>query len=55
VAEEVLPRVVDIMGEELKWSKTEKAEQLEKSLNYLRMEMGKDLNKGFERVHSHQS
>ncbi|CAB4059280.1 glpA [Lepeophtheirus salmonis] len=44
-AEEVLPRVVEIMAEELMWSESERIKQMEDSLNFLRVEMGKDVNK----------
>ena len=44
-AEEALPRIVDIMGEELKWSKAEKAKQQETALEFLKKEMGKNVNK----------
>lgn len=44
-AEETLPRIVDIMAEELKWSNAEKQDQLNQAVNFLRTEMGKDVNK----------
>ena len=44
-AEECLPRIVEIMGEELNWSKTTKQQQMEQAIEFLRKEMGKDVNK----------
>jgi glycerol-3-phosphate dehydrogenase len=44
-AEEVLPRVVEIMAQELNWSKSEQKEQHEKALEFLRTEMGQNVNR----------
>lgn len=44
-AEEALPKVVEIMAEELNWSKEESARQTEAALTFLKTEMGKDVNK----------
>ena len=44
-AEEALPRIIEIMGEELKWSKSEKAKQMEDAMNFLKTQMGKEANK----------
>lgn len=44
-AEEALPRIVDIMAEELKWSKSEKEQQYKKALEFLATEMGQKVNK----------
>ena len=43
--EEALPRIIDIMAEELNWSKSEKANQMEEALNFLKTQMGKDANR----------
>lgn len=45
-AQESLPQIVDIMAQELKWSKTEKQEQYDKALEFLKSQMGFDVNKG---------
>uniref|UniRef100_A0A1B6D6V9 Glycerol-3-phosphate dehydrogenase n=1 Tax=Clastoptera arizonana TaxID=38151 RepID=A0A1B6D6V9_9HEMI len=45
VALEVLPRVIDIMAEELQWSQEEKKLQHTKALEFLQTEMGLMLNK----------
>ncbi|KAL5285992.1 GPD2 family protein [Megaselia abdita] len=39
-ASEALPAIVDIMGEELKWSKDEKEKQIKKARDFLNLEMG---------------
>ncbi|XP_071943188.1 glycerol-3-phosphate dehydrogenase, mitochondrial-like [Antedon mediterranea] len=39
-AEEALPRIVDIMAEELKWNKAKKEEELKKTKTFLCNEMG---------------
>ncbi|XP_033127941.1 glycerol-3-phosphate dehydrogenase, mitochondrial-like [Anneissia japonica] len=39
-AEEALPRIVDIMAEELKWNKSKKEEELKKAHKFLCSEMG---------------
>ncbi|CAL8097050.1 unnamed protein product [Orchesella dallaii] len=39
-AEESLPVIIDIMGEELKWSKAEKKRQHDMAMEFLRTEMG---------------
>uniref|UniRef100_A0A646QGJ3 Glycerol-3-phosphate dehydrogenase n=1 Tax=Hemiscolopendra marginata TaxID=943146 RepID=A0A646QGJ3_9MYRI len=44
-AEEALPRIVEIMAEELNWSKAEQKVQKENALKFLRCEMGMDINK----------
>ncbi|XP_054168347.1 glycerol-3-phosphate dehydrogenase, mitochondrial-like [Oppia nitens] len=44
-AEETLPRIVDILAEELKWSKSEKEIQLNKAKDFLRKEMGQQVDK----------
>jgi len=44
-AEESLPKVVEIMGDELGWDKNERAKQTEDAISFLRMQMGKDVNK----------
>ncbi len=44
-AEESLPRVVDIMAEELGWSKGEKQKQMDTAMDFLHKEMGKEVNR----------
>ena len=44
-AEEALPKVVKIMGDELGWNEGERKRQTEEALVFLRMQMGKDVNK----------
>ena len=44
-AEEALPGIVDIMGEELGWSLAEKRRQTEDAIQFLKDQMGKDVNK----------
>jgi len=44
-AEECLPKVLEIMAEELGWSEAEQLKQKEEALSFLRTQMGKDLNK----------
>lgn len=44
-ASEALPQVVDIMAEELKWSKEEKERQLKAAIEYLNTEMGMGVNR----------
>lgn len=44
-AEEALPNVIQIMTEELGWSEEEQVRQKEAAIEFLRMQMGKDLNK----------
>uniref|UniRef100_U5EWV1 Glycerol-3-phosphate dehydrogenase n=1 Tax=Corethrella appendiculata TaxID=1370023 RepID=U5EWV1_9DIPT len=44
-AQEALPIIVDIMGEELKWSKEEKENQIKICTNFLQSEMGQLVNK----------
>lgn len=44
-AEEAMPGIADIMAEELGWSEKEKREQMEEATNFLRFQMGKDINK----------
>lgn len=43
-AQECLPRIVDIMAEELKWSPAEKAAQFAKAKEFLDVEMGGNVN-----------
>ena len=43
--EEALPRIIEIMGEELNWSRSEKAKQMEEALTFLKTQMGKDANR----------
>jgi len=44
-AEEALPVVVSIMADELGWDKAEQDKQTEDAMDFMRMQMGKDLNK----------
>lgn len=44
-SEETLPKIVDIMAEELKWSSKEKESQLKKAMEFLKKEMGQQVNK----------
>ena len=44
-AQECLPRIIDIMGEELNWSDSEKTKQMEMAVNFLQTQMGKDANR----------
>ena len=44
-AEEALPVVVQIMGDELGWDKQERDRQTEEATVFLRSQMGKDVNK----------
>lgn len=44
-AEEALPKIVTIMAEELGWNESEKQRQTDLAIQFLRTEMGKDLNK----------
>ncbi|XP_070500789.1 glycerol-3-phosphate dehydrogenase, mitochondrial isoform X2 [Chironomus tepperi] len=44
-AQEALPMIVDIMGEELKWSKEEKERQMKQATDFLNLEMGALVNK----------
>lgn len=44
-AEEALPKIVDIMAEELTWSKAEKQRNLEEAQAFLNQDMGKDVNR----------
>jgi glycerol-3-phosphate dehydrogenase len=48
VAEEVLPLVIDVMAKELGWSSKEKQAQHEKAIEYLRVEMGKNVDIDFK-------
>jgi len=43
--EEALPRIIDIMAEELSWSDAEKSRQMQDALNFLNTQMGKDANR----------
>ena len=42
--EEVLPRIVEIMSEELKWSKKQQEEELKNAKEFLNSEMGRSVN-----------
>lgn len=42
--EEALPRIIDIMAEELSWSDDEKTRQMKDALNFLNTQMGKNAN-----------
>ena len=44
-AQECLPRIIEIMGEELKWSNAEKTRQMDMAVNFLKTQMGKDANR----------
>ena len=44
-AEEALPRVVQLMGDELGWDKKERTRQTEEAVKFLKQQMGKDVNK----------
>ena len=44
-AEEALPRIIDIMTEELKWSKSEARKQHEEAVKFLRSQMGSQTGK----------
>lgn len=44
-AQEALPMIVDIMGEELNWSKDEKERQMKMATDFLNLEMGAAVNK----------
>ena len=44
-AEEALPVVVQIMGDELGWDQQERTRQTEEAVVFLRSQMGKDVNK----------
>lgn len=44
-AQEALPIIVDIMGEELNWSKDEKAKQIKEATEFLASEMGQIVNR----------
>jgi len=44
-AEEALPVIVQIMSEELGWDEKEKARQTEMAIQFLKLEMGKEVNK----------
>ena len=44
-AEEALPRIIEIMADELKWSKAEQKRQMELAMDFLKYEMGKDANR----------
>ena len=44
-AEEALPRIIDIMAEELKWSRSEKQKQTEDAVTFLNTQMGKAANR----------
>lgn len=42
---DILPRIIAIMAEELKWSKQEQKKQLEQAMEYLNIEMGHNVNR----------
>lgn len=42
--EEVLPKIVSIMAEELKWTKKQQEEELKSAREFLKREMGEDVN-----------
>lgn len=44
-AEEALPSIIEIMAEELKWSKNEQKVQHEQAIEFLKTDMGQDVNK----------
>ncbi|XP_037048717.1 glycerol-3-phosphate dehydrogenase, mitochondrial isoform X1 [Bradysia coprophila] len=44
-AQEALPAIIDIMGEELKWSKEEKERQMKSATEFLTSEMGQLVNR----------
>jgi len=44
-ADEALPRIVEIMAEELHWSKAEQKAQMDKAQVFLKTEMGMEVNK----------
>jgi len=44
-AQEALPAIVEIMGEELKWSKDEKERQIKAATEFLASEMGQIVNR----------
>ncbi|GAB6028310.1 glycerol-3-phosphate dehydrogenase [Chamberlinius hualienensis] len=47
-AEEALPNIIKILAEELNWSKTEQKEQMDQAIQFLKTEMGEDVNKQFK-------
>ncbi|XP_076089288.1 glycerol-3-phosphate dehydrogenase, mitochondrial-like isoform X1 [Mytilus galloprovincialis] len=49
-AEEALPRIIEIMTEELKWSKSRQQAEMEHAKQFLRREMGLDLGAGTSSV-----
>ncbi|XP_015790857.1 glycerol-3-phosphate dehydrogenase, mitochondrial [Tetranychus urticae] len=49
-AEEVLPKIIEIMSQELKWSKKEAQAQYDKAIEFLHTEMGKNANKQVKMV-----
>ncbi|KAI8775863.1 glycerol-3-phosphate dehydrogenase, mitochondrial-like isoform X1 [Biomphalaria glabrata] len=48
-AQEALPRIIDIMAEELKWDEKTKKSELAHAERYLRTEMGLDIKKATEK------
>ncbi|CAB3366086.1 Hypothetical predicted protein [Cloeon dipterum] len=44
-AQEALPTIVDLMGEELGWNANEKKAQFEMALKFLQLEMGQNVNR----------
>lgn len=51
-SEEVLPKIVEIMAQELKWSQKEQEIQLQKARDFLHSEMGQHANKQVRMVSS---
>ncbi|KAJ8321071.1 hypothetical protein KUTeg_002658 [Tegillarca granosa] len=49
-AQEALPRIVEIMAEELKWSKAKQQEEIKKATEFLQCEMGLNLGTGSTNV-----
>ncbi|XP_022325740.2 glycerol-3-phosphate dehydrogenase, mitochondrial-like isoform X1 [Crassostrea virginica] len=49
-ADEALPRVIEIMAEELKWNKSRQQEELTSARAFLRREMGLDLGSGTSNI-----
>ena len=43
--EEALPAIINIMAEELKWSESEKKNQLAAAMEFLKTEMGQNVNR----------
>ncbi|GFW54198.1 probable glycerol-3-phosphate dehydrogenase, mitochondrial [Trichonephila clavipes] len=43
--EEALPNIISIMADELNWNKNKQKEEYEKAMEFLRTEMGQDVNR----------